>query len=105
MGVSYFPARGAVKSVQEVNATFTSTNTGAETTYEVALSTTVDKSRAVFVPTGHAGAYQMTAEGYAGYGMFLKGITIKSDGTALAVRVFDNQAYDYRLTGFVVEYY
>ena len=105
MGVSYYPSRGPVKSIQEVNATFTTTNTGAVTTYEVALATTVNKSKSVFVPTAGAGGRSINRDDTSGFGCWLHGLTIKSDGTALQIRILDTAVATHRVTGTVIEYY
>ncbi len=92
-----------VKSVQEINATFTATNSGTDKIFEIPLATAVNKPNSHFEPTGQAASYQLIAENLAQYGLYLKGITIKDDGSALEIRVFDNQTSSYRITGYVIE--
>jgi hypothetical protein len=91
------------KSIQEVNATFTTTNSGTNKVYEVPLATSVVKANSHFEPTGQAGSYSLL-DGGGINGIYLQGITIKDDGSALEVRVIDNKAATYRITGYVIEY-
>jgi hypothetical protein len=72
--------------------------------YEVALTTTVDAAKSVFVPTGHAGGGILQANG-ASAGISNHGIAVKSDGSALQVYTRDVFAGTYRITGVVIEYY
>ena len=105
MGVSYYPERsGAIKSIQEVNATFTTTNSGVDTIYEVSLSVAVSKDKSIFIPTGHANADIMRANG-GNNGVTNQGIIIKDGGTALQIYVWDTYAGTIRVTGTVVEYW
>jgi|Deesub1362A_J573_1020465.scaffolds.fasta_scaffold00715_24 hypothetical protein len=96
--------QAGVRSIQEVNATFTTTNSGTDKTFEIALATTVDKAKSEFIPTGQASGHAILPEGSASGGIYLKTITIKSDGTALEVKVFDNQVGTFRLSGYVKEW-
>ncbi len=104
MGVQFYPPKGSIKAIQEVDATFTTTKSGTDKVYEVPLVTSVVKANSHFEPTGQAGSHIIRGNNI-NYSLYLRGITIKDDGSALEVRVFDGNAATFRITGYVIEYH
>jgi len=92
------------KTIQEVNATFTNTNSGTDKIFEVSLATSVVKANSHFEATGQAGSHIIHGNNINN-SVYLRGITIKDDGSALEVRVFDGNTDTYRITGYVIEYH